>query len=64
MGTKLRDLIGVIEIAGRWISEEQLDAEIRRWYRIAGEGRRQSEDVNRSRAERDDLGVPTTQSEP
>jgi hypothetical protein len=54
---RLRDLIGVIEIAGRYMSDEQLGREIERWYRLAGEGQRPPTDVEQARDERE-LGRP------
>jgi len=51
--TRLRDLIGVIEIAGRYMTDAQIEAEIARWYRLAGEGVRRTTDVEQARTERE-----------
>jgi len=53
---RLRDLIAVLEVAGRFWSDERIESEIRRAYRLAGEGQRPAADVEQARAERDDLG--------
>jgi hypothetical protein len=50
---RLRDLIAVIEVCGRYWTDEQIESEIQRAYRLAAEGRRPAADVEGARAERD-----------
>ncbi len=64
MSERRRDLLAIAETVGPYLTDGQIGQAIEFLLRLAGEGCRRADDVERRRTERDVTRAPSCQREP